>query len=78
MAYMRDLIYVPSNTSQKIVRQQTFRIWKGSTFASIFGQLAIVLNQLHESKFTGKVEIDFGQGTITSVNTIDSQNIDPI
>lgn len=72
---MHDLSYTPVNTSQKIVRQQTFRIWKGSTFASIIGQLSIVLNQLHDGKFTGKVEIDFSQGTILSVNTVDSKAI---
>jgi hypothetical protein len=70
-----NLCYEPANVSRRMVRQQTFLLANGSEFAAVVGQLSILLRQLHDSKFTGKIEIDFNQGSMLSVNSVDSKKL---
>ena len=73
---MASVTVNPVTVSRKVVRHQTFRISRCEDFRSLIGQLSFLLQQLQDSRFTGKVELDFSQGTLLSANTIDSQKID--
>ncbi len=68
---------VLSYTPQQVQRQVTRRCIYDfiGEFIHRVRMLNIIMYELRDSKFTGKLEIDFSQGNILSANSTDSQKI---
>ncbi len=72
---MASVQYNPQSTTQRMVRQQTFQVATHAGFRTLMGQIAILLKQLHDGKFTGSVTLDFNCGSIGTINCVDSQKV---
>lgn len=64
--------------SEKISRHRTFTMAQlRKDYRDAQTQLIVLLTQLHEEKFTGELALHFLNGTVCTVETVDSQKIKP-
>ena len=68
----------PISETVRVVREQTFQLTHHrKDFRDAVAKLIIMAEQLHSSRFTGSLVINWGQGSITNVTSTDSKKIDP-
>lgn len=71
-----SISFNPIASDRKLVRKQVFTIFSRGGFSMVIFQSIGILRQMHESKFTGQVVFNFGNGSINSATAVDSQSID--
>ena len=59
-----------------MVRKRTIQL-SGPPSPSMSAKLAIILDNLHSSKFTGELIISFGQGSVRNAVAVDSEIVEP-
>jgi len=64
---MGSVIHKPISDHLRMVRETTFKLaHKRADFLDVVAQLTILAQQLHESRFTGNLQINWSEGSITN------------
>lgn len=71
-----SVVINPASESRRMVRKRTIAI-SGPPSPSMSAKLAIILDNLHSSKFTGELIINFGQGSVRNAVAMDSDVVEP-
>jgi hypothetical protein len=65
-------------SSESIARRRTFTLAQlRDDYRDAQTQLVVLLTQLHDEKFTGQLSFHLLNGTVCSVETVESQKIKP-
>ena len=68
----------PVADSSIVSRKRTFTLAQlRSDFRDAITQFVVLLLQLHDEKFTGQLILNFTQGRVCNVETVESQKIEP-
>ena len=71
-----NILTTPIADSSTVSRKRTFTLAQlRSDFRDAITQFVVLLLQLHDEKFTGQLILNFTQGRVCNVVTVESQKI---
>lgn len=71
---MSQIVLIPISDKQRVVRERVLHILHSRPdFRDAVAQFCLLMQQLHNDKYTGEVRINFGQGSVRDIHLIDLQ-----